>query len=227
MRILILAAVLAVAGCATYGAPHPSPSPAQIAGMNAGQAERRPILARIFNRAPERVRVRENCTLNVATRITPAVYADVERSVAGERTDVRVRGPHVRTVEERILVREASEGVAAIYEVVERPVVEAPELVEVRVPATRRETRREIVSPARIERRVGEFDGGEPIAVPCEFERADVALLQTALRRAGHDPGPVDGVIGPRTQAALEAFQRANDLAIGRVTIETLSALED
>jgi peptidoglycan hydrolase-like protein with peptidoglycan-binding domain len=37
--------------------------------------------------------------------------------------------------------------------------------------------------------------------------------LQEALRAAGFDPGPVDGVFGPRTRAAVLAFQRAHGLA--------------
>ncbi len=39
-----------------------------------------------------------------------------------------------------------------------------------------------------------------------------VSLLQTALRRAGTDPGPADGIFGPATQAAVRAFQRAAGL---------------
>ena len=35
-----------------------------------------------------------------------------------------------------------------------------------------------------------------------------VQLLQLALQRAGYDPGGTDGVFGPRTQAALQRFQR-------------------
>ena len=34
-----------------------------------------------------------------------------------------------------------------------------------------------------------------------------VVMLQQALRDQGHDPGPVDGIAGPRTYAALLAFQ--------------------
>lgn len=36
----------------------------------------------------------------------------------------------------------------------------------------------------------------------------DVASVQDLLADAGVDPGPVDGVAGPRTIAAIEAFQR-------------------
>jgi peptidoglycan hydrolase-like protein with peptidoglycan-binding domain len=37
--------------------------------------------------------------------------------------------------------------------------------------------------------------------------------VQRALRREGVHPGPVDGVIGPATQAALAEYQRRHALA--------------
>ena len=46
--------------------------------------------------------------------------------------------------------------------------------------------------------------------------------LQQALAALGHDPGPVDGVFGGRTESAVKAFQRAREIAadgvVGRVT---------
>lgn len=36
--------------------------------------------------------------------------------------------------------------------------------------------------------------------------------IQTMLKTLGHDPGPIDGVMGNQTQAAVKAFQRANRL---------------
>ncbi|MEN9800568.1 MAG: hypothetical protein RL653_4265, partial [Pseudomonadota bacterium] len=43
-------------------------------------------------------------------------------------------------------------------------------------------------------------------------EGAAVAELQRLLRARGHAPGPVDGIFGPKTRSALEAFQRGNGL---------------
>jgi len=37
--------------------------------------------------------------------------------------------------------------------------------------------------------------------------------LQSRLRTLGYDPGPIDGVFGPLTEAAVESFQRAQRLA--------------
>jgi N-acetylmuramoyl-L-alanine amidase len=54
-----------------------------------------------------------------------------------------------------------------------------------------------------------------------------VTRFQTLVRFAGFNPGPIDGIFGPRTQAALLAFQRSvRELEItGVVDTETWVAL--
>lgn len=52
-----------------------------------------------------------------------------------------------------------------------------------------------------------------------------VSRLQRALINAGHNPGPVDGIAGPRTLSAVSSYQSASGLAEGRLTIETLKKL--
>jgi murein L,D-transpeptidase YcbB/YkuD len=48
-------------------------------------------------------------------------------------------------------------------------------------------------------------------------ESKDVMAMQQALKDKGHDPGPIDGVMGPRTQAALKDYQQKEGLkATGR-----------
>jgi len=41
---------------------------------------------------------------------------------------------------------------------------------------------------------------------------SDVKELQQKLADAGFDPGPIDGIYGPKTTAAVLAYQKANDL---------------
>jgi Putative peptidoglycan binding domain len=48
---------------------------------------------------------------------------------------------------------------------------------------------------------------------PAELLRA----IQEALNTAGHDAGPPDGQMGPRSRAAIESYQRANGLAVDGV----------
>jgi peptidoglycan hydrolase-like protein with peptidoglycan-binding domain len=40
----------------------------------------------------------------------------------------------------------------------------------------------------------------------------DVRQAQQALKNQGHDPGPIDGVMGPQTRQALREFQSSNGL---------------
>ncbi len=41
-----------------------------------------------------------------------------------------------------------------------------------------------------------------------------VAGTQSGLKRMGYDPGPVDGILGPRTRAAIRAYQKDHRLPV-------------
>lgn len=56
--------------------------------------------------------------------------------------------------------------------------------------------------------------------------REEVKAVQEALREHGQNPGPIDGVMGPKTQAALREFQRSEGLPeTGRIDPETMAKL--
>lgn len=54
-----------------------------------------------------------------------------------------------------------------------------------------------------------------------------VREAQRALRDLGYEPGPVDGVVGPRTREALRKYQRSERIvATGRLDPETMVRLD-
>ena len=54
----------------------------------------------------------------------------------------------------------------------------------------------------------------------------EVRLAQEALKNQGHDPGPVDGIMGAQTRQALREFQSANGLKqTGRLDAQTKEKL--
>jgi hypothetical protein len=54
----------------------------------------------------------------------------------------------------------------------------------------------------------------------------DIRQAQEALKNQGHDPGPIDGVMGPQTRQALRAFQSSNGLKqTGMLNAETKQKL--
>lgn len=55
---------------------------------------------------------------------------------------------------------------------------------------------------------------------------ADIQAAQQALKDKGFDPGPIDGVDGPKTKSAIKEFQKSQNLtADGRLGPQTLDGL--
>ena len=62
----------------------------------------------------------------------------------------------------------------------------------------------------------------EQIQLPAEI----IKKVQSALKEKGFDPGPVDGLMGPKTEQALKQFQQANKLQVtGKPDQATMKAL--
>jgi hypothetical protein len=59
-----------------------------------------------------------------------------------------------------------------------------------------------------------------------QLSKDKVKEIQEALKDKGNDPGQIDGIMGPKTQQALRAFQKSENLQVtGRVDQKTASAL--
>jgi peptidoglycan hydrolase-like protein with peptidoglycan-binding domain len=58
-------------------------------------------------------------------------------------------------------------------------------------------------------------------------DQETVKQAQEQLSLMGHDAGPVDGIMGPKTQAAVKEFQESKGLQVsGRLDNQTLAALQ-
>ena len=150
-----------------------------------------------------------------------------------------------RTVTKKVLVSPATTKtipVPAVYKTVTRKVIDKPASTKViPIPAVYKTVKvRELVEPATVKR----------IAIPEKYQtitkkvkvadsmlkwqetvckanmtKVNIKSVQSALKKAGFNPGPIDGIFGVRTKAALKKYQRANSLATGALTKETLNSL--
>jgi hypothetical protein len=89
--------------------------------------------------------------------------------------------------------------------------------------------------PGRMERQKGEekmgaqsgnrADGPQNHAVKA-WSRQDIRKAQEALKKHGHNPGSIDGIVGPQTRAAIRAFQSSSGLKqTGNLDAETAEKL--
>lgn len=150
-----------------------------------------------------------------------------------------------KTVSKRVLVNPAKTRevmIPAEYKTVRRQVMQTPPTTrKIEIPSEYATVRvRNLVSPARIKK----------IPIPAEYQQvtrqeivtegrmawrrimcetnitSDVVVrIQRALMNAGHNPGPIDGVIGKETKTAVRAYQKAKGLAVGNLTYETIDRL--
>lgn len=74
----------------------------------------------------------------------------------------------------------------------------------------------------------GTSNGVSPrLQVLQRVDRQVAFSAQEKLKGLGYDPGPVDGLIGPQSQAAIRNFQQAKGLdTTGRLDSDTLAALD-
>ncbi len=150
-----------------------------------------------------------------------------------------------KTITKRVLktpARTKTIPVPAVYKKVTKRVVKTPARTKtIPVPAVYKTVRvKELVTPATVRKvpipakyqtitkRVKVSDATlkwTPILCKTNFSVDLIKKLQRALAKRGFNPGPIDGVYGWRTKAAVNKFQKANSLSTGALTIETLNAL--
>jgi len=151
-----------------------------------------------------------------------------------------------KTISKRVLKTPATTRVVeipAVYETIKKRIVDTPSTTaETTIPAKYKMMKvTKLVEPAR-EKRIeipeehqsltktvlvseGQMQWRE---ILCETNMTNnrIAQVQKALLKVGHNPGPVDGVIGAQTMDAVNAFQKSKGLPVDKyLDIATIKAL--
>lgn len=88
--------------------------------------------------------------------------------------------------------------------------------------AVSKDTEASVPSVATNEAQVQVVDDGNDVV---KVTPGIMRKVQQALVDAGFNPGPVDGVSGAKTVAAIESFQKQNGIPAGKLTKKTLRAM--
>ena len=166
----------------------------------------------------------EDCFI-VCYEEIPAVYRNETYQVMTEpsRTVEEVIPAVYKTVTRRVIDREADVQevpVDPVYKNIETKVMVSPE-------TTREETIPAVYMDVKERRLVskGNFTVWTEILCASKTTNSKIRDVQRALDARGYDPGPIDGVLGIKTQTALKQYQKDNNLPLGNLNLETLKAL--
>jgi hypothetical protein len=155
----------------------------------------------------------------------PAQYTTIERQVVDQPASTRkIPVPAVyQQVSRRVVDTPASfreEVIPAVFQTISNKVVDKPATTTaITVPAKYTTLTRQVkVSDARTERR----------QILCETNAtpAKIQQIQRALRNAGYNPGPIDGVMRAQTMRAVNGYQQAKQLPVdGYLNLDTVKSL--
>ena len=154
----------------------------------------------------------------------PATYKTVKKKVMVSSPSTRtVNIPaEYKTVKKKVMVKKPTTRkveIPAVYKTVKvRNLVSAPKESRTPIPAEYQTvTKTEKVTEGRMEWR----------RILCETNVSNdvITKVQVALQRAGHNPGPIDGLLGRQTLDAMKSYQQKKGLAVGELTYETISSL--
>lgn len=154
-----------------------------------------------------------------------AEYKTVTRTVevSPESTTSKTKPAQYKTIKKRVLVEPArveEKVVPAQYKTISKRVLISPARTEtIPVPAQYKTVReKKLIS-------VGSYTGWTEILCAAKTTSNKVSQVQRALKAAGYAPGPIDGVMGIKTQAALKQYQTDKGLPLGNLNMQTLQAL--
>ena len=156
--------------------------------------------------------------------IIPAEYKSIAKKVmiSAARTEEQIIPATYKTISKRVIKTPATtreEIIPAVYKTVTKKVLNTAEQVRIEeIPAVYE------MMTKRVLRESGDMQWRR-IVCP-RHQTAQLNLqMQQALRDAGFNPGPNDNVFGPKTYAAMVAYQKANNMWQGHLDYETAEAL--
>lgn len=156
--------------------------------------------------------------------IIPAEYKEMIKKVmvSPARTEEQIIPATYKTISKKVIKTPATtreEIIPAIFKTVNRKILKSQEQIKMEeIPAVYDTVTK------RVLREKGDMQWRR-IVCP-KHQTAQLNLqMQQALRDAGFNPGPNDNVFGPRTYAAMVAFQKANNMWQGHLDYETAEAL--
>jgi hypothetical protein len=154
----------------------------------------------------------------------PATYKTVKKRVLkSPATTRKVEIPaEYKTIKKKVQAEPATTRkveIPAQYDTVKvRKMVEPPREQRIEIPAEYQTITRTVrASDGKMEWR--------PVLCQTNMTRTTIRDLQIALRDAGHNPGPIDGIYGSQTSAAVRSYQQAKSLPTGGLTLDTLKKL--
>lgn len=154
-----------------------------------------------------------------------AVYRTERYQVLAEpaRSVEEVIPAKTRTITKRVIdqpARVEEVPVAPQYKTITKKVLVSPATTrEEVIPAVYKDiTEKKLV-------RAGGFTVWTEILCAEKTTSSKVRKVQQALKDAGYAPGPIDGVMGLKTQTAMTQYQTDKGLPVGNMNMETLRAL--
>ncbi|MFZ1495905.1 MAG: peptidoglycan-binding domain-containing protein, partial [Saprospiraceae bacterium] len=106
------------------------------------------------------------------------------------------------------------------YKTITRQVVKTPATTrEISIPAEYRTVTKSVL------KKKGGYNEWKEVLCESKQTPEKIRQIQLALRAKGYDPGPIDNILGSLTRAALEKYQTAMKLPVGKLDTETLRSL--
>jgi len=157
---------------------------------------------------------------------TPAQYQTVSKSVMKASASTReIEDPAIyKSVKRRVVTTPATTqliDIPARYKTVQvTKLIEPAHEKRIPIPAQYQTVTKQVKVSA-------DHMAWQEILCETNMTHSKVSDIQRALSKAGFNPGPIDGVIGRQTMAAVNAFQKDRNLTVAKyLTIDTVKALD-